>query len=418
MTLLAVVVFWVLAGLVVVQAAMVAMFTWALRGNRRPLPDDASCPKTAVILCLRGTDPFLPATLEAVLDLDYPDFELRVVVDSREDPAWRVVEQVVSPRGATNVRIEPLEQRLETCSLKCSSVVQTVSRLDESYEVVALLDADTIPHRSWLRELVAPLADENVGAATGNRWYMPQQVTMAAMIRYVWNAAAVPQMWWYKIAWGGTLAVKTEVFRRGDLLDRWSNAFCEDTMLYRMLRRHGLRVEFVPSLIMINRESCDLSGFFRWVRRQLLTARLYHPGWAAVVLHGVSTTLWPTVALVLCVVSAALGRWEAFSYALAGLLGYECCMPLLLAPMEAAVRRIARRRGEPTGWMTPGVLAWYLVSVPLTQIVYAAALASALTLRSVDWRGVHYRIDGPFRIRLVEYKPFQSETPDDAHASL
>jgi len=343
---------------------------------------------------------------------------LHVIVDDRGDPAWRMVEQVVGQSGAANVHVTPLEQRLDTCSLKCSSVVQAVSRLDESFKVVALLDADTIPHRTWLRELVAPLLDERVGAATGNRWYMPEQASTAALIRYFWNAAAVPQMWWYKIAWGGTLAVKTEVFRRGDLLDRWSNAFCEDTMLFRMLRRHNLRVEFVPTLMMINRENCDLGGFFRWVRRQLLTARLYHPGWAAVVLHGVSTTVWPLAAIVLCVAAAAIGQWEAFTYALVGLLVYEACLPFLIAPMEMAVRRIANQRGEATSWMSLGVLARYLVSLQLTQAVYAVALSSALTLRRVDWRGVQYRIEAPFRIRLVEYQPFASETPGDAGNSL
>lgn len=418
MTLLAVVVFWVLVGLVVVQGVIVLLFTRTLLRRPPQLPDDESCPKAAVVLCLRGTDPFLPATLEAVLELDYPDFELHVVVDDRGDPAWEVVQRVVKARRADHVHIMPLEDRLETCSLKCSSVVQAVSRLDESCEVVALLDADTIPHRTWLRELVQPLSDEHVGAATGNRWYMPEHPSLPALVRYVWNAAAAPQMWWYRIAWGGTLAVKTEVFRRGDLLDRWSNAFCEDTMLFRMLRRHGLQVAFVPTLMMINRESCDLGGFFRWVRRQLLTARLYHPGWWGVVLLGVSTTCWPMFALLLAAWSAATARWDVLAYALGGFALYECCMPLLLAPMERAVRRIARRREEPTSWTSPGLLWRYLAAIPLTQAVYAAALGSALTLRSVDWRGVHYQIDGPFRIRLVEYHPFQGESTGDAKVSL
>ena len=74
--------------------------------------------------------------------------------------------------------------------------------------MVALLDADTIPHRTWLRELVAPLADPRVGAATGNRWYMPAEAGWAGLVRYLWNAAAVVQMYCYGIAWGGTLALK------------------------------------------------------------------------------------------------------------------------------------------------------------------------------------------------------------------
>ena len=126
--------------------------------------------------------------------------------------------------------------------------MQAASSLDESVGFIAQLDADTIPHSTWLRELATALADERVGAATGNRWYMPERVSIAAMVRYIWNAAAVVQMYSYGIAWGGTLAVKTSVLRETDLLKRWSNAFCEDTMLYAFLKKHRLRVAFVPSL--------------------------------------------------------------------------------------------------------------------------------------------------------------------------
>lgn len=418
MTLLSVI---VLAGLVLLlvgQVGVMLCFRAALNARRPPLPDDDACPRVSVVLCLRGSDPFLVDTLHAVFDLDYPRFDLRVVVDGRSDPAWRIVEDVVRARGATNVTIEPLEARLDSCSLKCSSVVQTVARLDDSYEVIALLDADTIPHHTWLRELVAPLADPAVGGATGNRWYMPHPLSWAGLVRYLWNAAAVPQMYLYNIAWGGTLALKTEVFKQGDLLDRWSHAFCEDTMLFTMLRRHGLKVAFVPSLMMINREGCDLRGFFRWVRRQLLTARLYHPGWKAVVLHGVSTTVWPLVALAVGAAALIVGNWQAALIALGGLVAYELCLPLVLMPMERAVRRIARQRGEATAWLGLGGALRLMPAIVLTQFVYAAALGNSLLLRTVDWRGVQYRIDGPFEIRLLEYRPYEAEAGADSKTSL
>ena len=176
-----------------------------------------------------------------------PRTAVRIVVDSREDPAWAIVEEAVNRCQATHVQIASLAERRETCSLKCSSVLQAISELDESFEVVALVDADTIPHRNWLRELVAPLADERVGASTGNRWYMPTQPTWGALVRYIWNSAAIVQMYWYRIPWGGTLAIKTRVFRETDVLEKWGNSFCEDTMLRRVLRPLGLSVAFVPS---------------------------------------------------------------------------------------------------------------------------------------------------------------------------
>jgi cellulose synthase/poly-beta-1,6-N-acetylglucosamine synthase-like glycosyltransferase len=416
MTELAVILFWVLLGLVIGQALMTLPFDRALfRWNRG---DRGYAPKAAVVLCLRGADPFLPACVEALLKQDYPSYDVKVVVDCREDAAWAVVEEVVDRSGATNVEIVPLTQRRETCSLKCSSVVQAVSRLDASYEVAALVDADTVPHPTWLRELVAPLADPRIGAATGNRWYMPGERSWGALVRYAWNAAAVVQMYLYRIPWGGSLAIRTSVFRDSDLLERWGNAFCEDTMLYRALRKMGLGVAFVPSLMMVNREGCDIPNYFRWVTRQLLTARLYHPHWFGVALHGIATSLGLVVTLGVALVAAATGRWEAAAWAGGGAAVYLAAMPLLLAPMEALVRRIVRGRGEPAGWLTLGGAFKLLAAIGLTQAVYPAALVSAMRVRRVEWRGVSYEIGGPFDIRLVEYRPHRPDASAPSTASL
>jgi len=394
-------------GLIVGQALLVAGFVVALWRFSRPRLVYGKCPKAAVVLCLRGTDPFLTRCVESLLDQDYPDFQVRVVVDCEEDSAWAVVTQVIAQRSANNIIVQPLTRRLETCSLKCSSLVQAISSLDQEVEIVAQLDADTIPHRTWLRELAAALAEEQVGAATGNRWYMPQKPTWGALVRYLWNAAAVVQMYSYGIAWGGTLALKTKVIQKAGLLDRWSNSFCEDTMLFSNLRRCGYRVEFVPSLMMVNRESCDLAGFSSWVRRQLLAARLYHPGWFAVVSHGVATTLLPVAALVVAVWSAATAKHSAAIWSAAGLIVYQLAMLLLLGGMELTVRRIVASRNEPTIWASPNVLLKLLLAVPLTQVAYARSLWSAVWLRLVEWRGVSYQVNGPWKIRLKEYQPFR-----------
>ena len=265
-------------------------------------------PRTAIVLCLRGRDPFLEKCLESLLKQDYPDYQLHVVVDNRQDPAWQVAESLANRYGADRVCIETLDERRDTCSLKCSSVTQAIGRLDESFQVAALVDADTMPHPSWLGELTAPLADEHIGAATGNRWYMPGTGSWGALVRYLWNAAAVVQMYWYEIAWGGTLAVKRKVIDELGLLDRWRHAFCEDTMLCRQLGKHGLRVKFVPSLMMVNREDCGLGACLSWIRRQLLTARLYHPLWPLVLLHGLGTTLVLAVAVVVTAIAALRRR--------------------------------------------------------------------------------------------------------------
>ncbi|MCA9132252.1 MAG: glycosyltransferase family 2 protein [Planctomycetales bacterium] len=395
-----------LAGLALGQVLLACGFVWRLLRFKRQLIANEQAPQAAIILCLRGGDPFLRDCLRGLLQQDYPHYEIRLVVDHRDDPAMSVIREFMVEGQAAPFHIEYLAQPGLGCSLKCSSVVQAVRGLDDSVKFIALCDADTIAHTSWLRELATALGDARVGAATGNRWYMPASISVAALIRYAWNAAAIVQMYWYRIAWGGTLAIKTSVLRETDLLERWSHAFCEDTMLYSHLKKSNLRLAFVPSLMMVNREGCDLRGYFSWVRRQLLTARLYHPAWAAVATHGLLTTAGP-----LAVLTLGIGAWlsredTAAALTLSSLFLYQLAIMLMLIPMELAVRRIVAARGDETRWLGPVGVVKTVVAILLTQVVYGAALYSASRLRQVDWRGVHYRFDRSGKVQLVEYRRY------------
>jgi glycosyltransferase involved in cell wall biosynthesis len=407
-------IFLILVALAVVQGLLAVAFLRALGNFRRASPGNRDCPKAAVVLCLRGRDPFLEECLELLLQQDHPDYQLHVVVDNRQDPACQVAQSLVERYGAERVCVETLEERHTTCSLKCSSVTQAIGRLDGSFQVAALVDADTMPHKSWLRDLAAPLADESVGAATGNRWYMPSGGSWGALVRYLWNAAAIVQMYWYEVPWGGTLVVKRKVIDELDLLGRWRRAFCEDTMLYRQLGRRGLRVKFVPALMMVNREDCGLGACRSWISRQLLTMRLYHPLWPLVLLHGFGTTLLLAVAVIATVVAALRRDWPAALWCGGGLVVYEAIMVGLLAPMEMIVRRIIRSQGGRTGWLSARTVFRLVPAIVLTQVVYTFALIGAQFARTASWRGVRYSIRGPWDIERLDDPPYSGETASAA----
>lgn len=132
---------------------LVIGFVWRLLRFRRELLSDAECPRGAVILCLRGGDPFLRNCVAELLNQDYPNFEVHVIVDHPDDPANAILDELLAETGSERVHVKFLKDPLDTCSLKCSSVVQAVRSLDESVDFIAQLDADTIPHATWLREL-------------------------------------------------------------------------------------------------------------------------------------------------------------------------------------------------------------------------------------------------------------------------
>ena len=408
---IAIIIFCLLIGLAMFYAWLLVALLFKLHKSRKTSQEkdlliDEKLPRTTVILCLRGADPFLPKCLNALLNQNYPDYEIQIVVDSYKDPAWEMVTQIVDKQAAKHVKISPLLAPRLTCSLKCSALVQTISGLDDNCEVVALVDADTVVHPNWLRELVNPLADPQVGATTGNRWYLPQGKNWGNVVRYIWNVGAVLQMFFYQIPWGGSLAIKTEVFRQTELLSHWEQAFTEDVIVQRVLQQQGLRVEFVPSIIMVNREACDLKSFLRWVKRQLLCPRLYHSSWSAIAIPGILSTVLPTVAIMLSLVLWLNGKLPAVAYLGSGLAIYVVTQILCLVILESQVRRIVEQKGEILPLFDAITVFKILLGLPLAQIVYALALTSAMFMRQVEWRGITYKIKGSWDIKLVEYQPY------------
>jgi len=401
-----------------VQFSLAAGFVRRLKRARPPWNREMDAPVAVVVLCLRGGDPFLEKCIDGLVTQDYTHFRVCFLIDHDQDPAVDILRSALARHTFKNYDIQTLTNPLPTCSLKCSSLIQAVEGLDDSVQFVALLDADTVPHPTWLRELASALAPDNIGAATGNRWYMPERHTTGAMIRHLWNAAAVVQMYFFQIAWGGTLAIKIDSIKRANLLDRWSKSLCEDTMLRKQLADIGQRVTFVPSLMMVNREDCTLSSFVRWVQRQLLAARLYHPLWIAVVSHGFSSAIllvWGWTVAILCLLNQ---DWSSGIVLALTLLGYRAGMLVMALWMEAAVARVVSERGEATDWQN-GLswtrLVWF---VALTQWVYTWALVRCLFTRSVDWRGIRYRIQGPWNIQMLGYRRYSAGGCDDQKHSL
>lgn len=393
--------------LVVSQLVVVVWFACALLKPRPTQLSDAQCPPATVILCLRGGDPFLSRCIEGILTQDYPNYDLIVMLDHREDPAWPIVEEVVQRLQAKRVRLVPLENPHSTCSLKCSALAQAVELLAPETSFIASLDADTIPHKTWLRELATKLAEPGIGAATGNRWYMPPRCNVGSVVRYLWNSAAVPQMYLYRIGWGGTLAIKMEALRKVNLVDQWLKAFAEDTMTDSRISPSGMRLGFVPSLMMVNRETCELKGYFNWVIRQLLSAQLHHPRFDMVAVHGATTSLVPGISLMVGLVAWGMGSVAHAQMLLGALLIYQVSLLAMLVLLEWAVRRAIAYREAKTAWLSWGMLLMIPPAMLITQVVYASALLVVSRIRQVDWRGIRYRLQAK-RVEMVQYIPYRA----------
>ncbi|NET02801.1 MAG: glycosyltransferase family 2 protein [Sphaerospermopsis sp. SIO1G1] len=403
----------------VIQVCLTLIFLWYVRSYQQPLLSTPQLPKTAVILCLRGADPFLPNCLRSLLKQDYPEYDLKLIVDSLEDPAFKITQEVISETNATNYQITALRTVRHNCSLKCSALIQAISDLDDSYEVIALVDADTIVHTNWLKELVTPLTNEKIGLTTGNRWYIPTGKYWGSLVRYAGNVSTVVQMFLFQVPWGGSLAIKKQIIQQAELLETWGESFGDDMLLHKVVKKQGWQIKFIPSLLILNREESDLSSFLPSLKRLILCSRLYHPNWLALIGDIISSIIFPTLTLLLAIGLSFVTEWKlaislfkAYSIYILGLL-------LLMLIMESGVREILRSQNQFTPQISINTILKMWIVIPFTQWIYGLAILSSLWISKTAWRGLTYRIKSPKDIRLIEYHPYQwLDQPIDPKISL
>jgi glycosyltransferase involved in cell wall biosynthesis len=398
--------------LVLVFVGAQAFWAWRLALLYPPRPPmivaDSDWPRVAVLLPTRGADPSLGHCLKGLLDQDYPSYDIRIIVDSATDPAWEIVRQVLAQRPSADVKIALLERPLQTCSLKVSALLQGLAGLEESCQAVALIDADVAPHRQWLRDLTAPLRDPKVGATTGVRWYVTDSPRWGSLVRMAWGAAAATQMVAFGIPWAGSMAFRTELLRRANVMEKWAKCLCEDVPLESILHGLGLRLHFVLAATMVNCESIDLKRCFQFIRRQMVSVRLYHRRWPLLLACGVGSPL----ALIFAVgaIAAALASVDYLTAGAVAGVFVLCLTGLFSGTMwiDGALRVRERIHGE----TLPRLPMKTILAVPLMQFVYLAALLSATFARRVEWRGATYELLGPMKLRLVEYQPYHAEAED------
>ncbi|MEC8863914.1 MAG: glycosyltransferase family 2 protein [Planctomycetota bacterium] len=395
-----------LAVFAAVQTLMVVRFKQHLGGHARETGEEKG-PDVAVLLCVRGADPSLSDCISGLAGQSYRNWRLIIVADDPQDPACETIESSMTPtlRERTEFHITPADDRLTSCSLKCSNLLSAFKRLSLEEEVVAFLDADTCPTENWLDRLVAPLQDDRVGCVSGIRWYQPQDGCWGSWVRYVWNAAAIVQMWFYGIPWGGSLAIRRRIVEQANLLDVWRETFCEDTPLPDVLRRLGSRVEVAADLVVVNRESCDYRGLSGWVGRQLLTTRLHHWSWGLVLGHAISTTLVLAAGALIFATTLMSGAWKVLGVTMFGLVLYQWWMLVLVRLIDSVVATNVNRTSGKSSLQRPGAMRLW-IAIGLSQITYARAAWFATFKKTVVWRGIEYQI-GPRRsIRRVHYMPY------------
>jgi cellulose synthase/poly-beta-1,6-N-acetylglucosamine synthase-like glycosyltransferase len=354
-----------------------------------PAAMPSELPQVVVLVAIRDAGPMSREFFQRLRAQSYSSARIVVAVESAEDPAYDVARLCEQSPGLpmTTITVGPSVN----VGHKVANLLGAVRALIASDEIVAFVDADTLPHEEWLVRLVMPILERRAEAVTGYRWLFAQGEGWGGYwVAATNNAiASMARSRFWNVAWGGSFAIRRPLLDHIEIASWWKGALSDDLQMTRALWAHGIKIVYARGGLVPTPIRGDLRHGLEFGRRQFLLMRTHiFVFWAfATVL--VTTSL---AALALAVFLVARGDVEAIA---------ALCVIFAM--------------GQFRGWLRSRIAAWVLrdstlpdlASSPIRRWVaelaqpwfHLACLAMSLSSRRLKWAGIDYKIIAPQRVR-------------------
>jgi cellulose synthase/poly-beta-1,6-N-acetylglucosamine synthase-like glycosyltransferase len=355
-----------------------------------------NAPRAALLCPCKGLEPGLERNLVALTEFDYRNYEIFFILASASDSAYTTVKRVAErskPPAHVIIADKP-----EECGEKVHNLRVAIEQLPAEFEVLVFADSDGRPDKFWLRRLVAPLHDKQVGAATTMRWLIPSGNNLATGLLAAWNASIVTMLSekGKNFCWGGGTAIRRSVFDEIRVLDEWNHSVSDDYSMTRALQRAGRSIVFVPECLTPAYVDVDFHGLLEFTNRQILITKVYSKrNWAL----GAATHFLYCLTLPL---GLAVTLTNFFATLPAFHLAILTFVPMLLAAIRGGLRVSAATSVLPSSRTQIAGQAWmYIVLGIFIPYLFLGNFVASLFTRKIKWRGVTYELVSPQQTRIL-----------------
>jgi cellulose synthase/poly-beta-1,6-N-acetylglucosamine synthase-like glycosyltransferase len=339
----------------------------------------------------------MEANFAALLDQNYPDYEIIFVVDDESDPSAKMIEAAWR-EGVRHVKLV-VAPKATASSQKVENLREAALHGSEESRVFVFVDSDVRPSTDWLRNLIAPLKDEMIGASTGYRWYISERPTFASEMRSVWNASiasALGPNTKSNFCWGGSTAIRRDVFERIGMREKWRGTLADDFTVTRAMKEAGLSIYFVPKALTASLGDCTLHELFEFTTRQMKITRVYAPElWLLSFFGSVLFNVVMTYALVIVLFSKQNDVHVVIALAV-----------LFLVSLFSAGKSWLRLKAVDLvlGKRWPHIRRQYFTQNTLwlfsPLLFFINAFAAGLS-RRMTWRGIMYELKSPTETVII-----------------
>ena len=245
-------VFFAIAAIPFVYYLIAIYSSWRYFQQPRRSADANFTPPVSNLKPIRGLDPEAYENLATFCTQDYPEFEIVFCIDPDDTAVNAVVLKLQRDFPQRRIRVLYGSGRVAT-----NDKVAKLARLvDEAqYDTVVISDSDVRVRPDYLRQVVSPLRDPNVGAVTC--FYLPTEVRTftdhlqtAGMISDFYPGILVAwQLDGVKFALGTTIATTRTCLNKFGGYPVLENGPADDLLVGRHIAEQGCEVVLLPYAI-------------------------------------------------------------------------------------------------------------------------------------------------------------------------
>jgi len=235
----------------------------------------ANFPMMEILVPIKGTLPDQGRILESLLRQDYPSYNVIFLVESQEDTAVPIVENLCSRF--------PHARKLITgtaglCGQKNHNLVQGIKNLNSDSAIIVFCDSNNLVEPDWLSRFTEPVRTGAYEVVTTFRAFDPRPATIWGISQAIYASFLLLLIANKPTPWGGATAISRNTFNRLGVMQEWSRNVIDDLALGNILDNSGIPV-FLDHRSLVRSPLPDqcLGDFVHYLDRQILFPKWTNP---------------------------------------------------------------------------------------------------------------------------------------------
>jgi ceramide glucosyltransferase len=321
--------------------------------RRKPAGSKSYAPPASILKPVRGADREAYENFASFCRLDYPEYELIFAAADREDPAVRIIEQLQRDFPRTPIRlVAPVAWMGEN---KKVNNLGAAAR-EAKYELLVMADTDVRVGPNYLREVVTPFADPEVGGVTafyrctGGGNFAADLDMLSMSVESVPDALVARKLEGkVQFAFGWTMATTKKILAEIGGWEAMADHHSDDFELGNRIANRGYRVELMREPVWMIVPKQSIKQFVRREMRWAIGLRNVRPSgyfgkvftlgfpWTVAAVIVAASAGWPGTAIAYLAAYLVL-RWSvAWTAGAWGLRDESITRKLWLVPVRDAL---------------------------------------------------------------------------------